>query len=345
MATTKIWPIKDNLKRVVKYAENPEKTEWADLKQALHYVRNGNKTSVGDEKACFVTGVNCNAETAFEEMMAVKQHFGKLGGNVAYHGYQSFKPGEVTPEQCHEIGVELANRLWGKSYQVLVATHLDKGHLHNHLVLNSVSFIDGIKFNDNFGAYYSMRMTSDELCRQNRLSVIENPKGKTPRNIYFAEKNDEPTKYNLMREAIDKSVGMSMTMMQFVAVMKKQGYVIESSPNRKYSTIRSVNGKKAVRMYHLGEDYLPEAIINRILEKSHSIGGNYYDFIKPKRKTTSRKMPFKGDFTRTRKITGLRALYFHYCYLLGVFPKDKPRYKPLSPEIREALRKIDRYSK
>jgi len=149
-----------------------------------------------------------------------------------------------------------------------------------------------------------------------------------------------------MREAIDKAIGISMTMQQFVAVMKKQGYVLELSPNRKYPTIRSINSKKAVRMYHLGDEYLPQAISNRILCKSYTIGGNYYDFIKPKQNTNQHKMLFKGCFAKTRKITGFKALYFHYCYLLGVFPKDKPerRYNPLSPEIKESLRKLERYS-
>lgn len=344
MATTKIWPIKDNLKRVVNYAENPEKTELADLKQALHYAENGEKTSVGDEKSCFVTGVNCRAETAFEEMAAVKQRFGKTGGNIAYHAYQSFKPGEVTPEQCHEIGVALAKKLWGERFQVLVATHLDKGHLHNHLVLNSVSFVHGKKFNCDKRAYYDMRKVSDELCKQHDLSVITNPKGKTPRSIYFAEKNGEPTKYNLIREAIDTAISVSSTLRQFYSVMKKQGYVIENNPNRKYPTIRSANSKKAVRMYHLGENYLPEAITQRILDKPL----RYCDYQKclyQRQTPEPRKVAFKGGFSTTKKITGLRALYFHYCYLLGIFPKDKPRHKPLSPEMREALRKIDRYSR
>lgn len=343
MATTKIWPIKDNLKRVVNYAENPEKTEWADLKQTLHYAKNGEKTSVGDEKSCFVTGVNCRAETAFEEMSAVKKRFGKHGGNIAYHAYQSFKPGEITPEQCHEIGVKLAKKLWGESFQVLVATHLDKGHLHNHLVLNSVSFIDGKKFNCDKRAYYDMRSTSDELCKQHDLSIIKNPKGKTPRTIYFAEKNGEPTKYNLMREAIDTAINASITLRQFHDVMKKQGYVIENNPNRKYPTIRSANSKKAVRMHHLGKDYLPEAITERIANKPLHYG-DYQRYLKQRQMPEPRKVVFKGGLSKAKKITGLRALYFHYCYLLGIFPKEKPRHKPLSPEMREALRKVDRYS-
>lgn len=134
MATTKIWPIKDSLKRVVDYASNPEKTSKDDLEAVIKYAMNGEKTGDNDEQACYVTGINCFAETAFDEMSNTQKHYGKCGGNVAYHCYQSFKPGEVTPELCHQLGVELARRMWGDRYQVLVATHLDRDHLHNHLV-------------------------------------------------------------------------------------------------------------------------------------------------------------------------------------------------------------------
>lgn len=181
MATTKIWPIKGRLKDVTDYAANPEKTEYDDLKSSIAYAVNGEKTASPDEKVFLISGVNCDADTAYEEMAAVKKHFGKTGGNVAYHAYQSFKPGEVTPEECHQIGIELARKLWGDRYQVLVATHLDKEHRHNHFVINSVSFIDGIKFNDNKGAYRLFRTVSDELCAARGLSVIEHPKGRTPR--------------------------------------------------------------------------------------------------------------------------------------------------------------------
>ena len=122
MATTKIWPVRDSLKRLVDYASNPEKTTDDDLAAVIKYAMNGDKTAGVNEKACYVTGVNCIAETALEEMLSVQNHFGKTGGNVAYHCYQSFKPGEVTPEQCHRLGVELARRMWGDKYQVLVAT-------------------------------------------------------------------------------------------------------------------------------------------------------------------------------------------------------------------------------
>ena len=187
MATTKIWAVKDSLSRVVNYAANPEKTNFSDLKQVLLYAENNEKTVDEKEKTMYVTGVNCNRETAFEEMKMTQEKFGKCTGNIAYHAYQSFKTGEVSPELAHEIGVKLARKMWAE-HQVLVATHFNTGTYHNHFVVCSVNMFTGKKFNCNKGAYYRFRGLSDELCNENNLTVIKNPKGRTPRNIYFAEK-------------------------------------------------------------------------------------------------------------------------------------------------------------
>ena len=168
MAVTSIWRVKGWLGKVVVYVENPdktenpaffEKTEMTDreaqgLSDVIAYAVQQEKTeavAADDEGAAimqrFVSGVNCAPATAREEMLAVKKRFGKEGGVVAYHGYQSFAPGEADPVTAHEIGVRLAQKLWGGKYQVLIATHLDKeNHLHSHFVLNTVSFVDGIKF-------------------------------------------------------------------------------------------------------------------------------------------------------------------------------------------------------
>ena len=192
MATTKIWAIKDSISRVISYAKNPEKTTFSDLKQVLKYAENDEKTIDKNEKTMYVTGVNCKTETAYEEMITVQNRFDKTTGNVAYHAYQSFKTGEVSPELAHKIGVELAEKMWSE-YQVVVATHFNTGTYHNHFVVNSVNMFIGKKFNCNKGAYYHFRELSDELCKEYGLTVIDKPAGKTPRSIYFAEKRDECT--------------------------------------------------------------------------------------------------------------------------------------------------------
>lgn len=155
MATTSIWRVNGWLGKVLIYIENPDKTENPDffekqdmdgkeaqgLADVIEYAVQQQKTGKAVESEGetvmrqFVSGVNCSPSTARDEMIAVKKRFGKEDGTVAYHGYQSFAPGEATPELAHEIGLALAKKLWGEKYQVLVATHLDReNHLHNHFV-------------------------------------------------------------------------------------------------------------------------------------------------------------------------------------------------------------------
>ena len=344
MATTKIWAIKDSLSRVVNYAENPEKTIFNDLKQVLKYAENNEKTIEENEKTMYVTGVNCKRETAYEEMIAVQKRFDKTTGNIAYHAYQSFKTGEVSPEIAHEIGVKLAEKMWTE-HQVLVATHFNTGTYHNHFVINSVNMFTGKKFNCNKGAYYHFRRLSDELCSEYGLIVIEKPKGKTPRSIYFAEKRGEPTKYNLMRQAIDETVDMCISYAQFKKIMLKKGYIINDDYNRKYPTIRSINDKKAVRMYQLGKEYLPENISYKVNHNPYYMQDRYYNFIKPKKKSKKYNVyKFKGNFKDIKKMSGIDVLFLLLYHLLGLLPK-RNNYKPLSPEMQREVRKLERYSK
>ena len=198
-------------------------------------------------------------------MVSVQERFDKSGGNVAYHAYHSFETGEISREMCHRIGVELAQRMWGDGYQVLVATHFNTGTYHNHFVINSVNMWNGKKFNCNKGAYYRFIDISDDLCKEYQLTVIENPRGRTARNIYFAQKRGEPTKYNVMRESIDFAINVSVTLKDFLMVMKNEGYEIDLY--RKYPTIKVRNSTKAVRMFRLGEDYTPENIERRIRQR------------------------------------------------------------------------------
>ena len=140
-----------------------------------------------------ISAKNMSGRPAFQQMLEdMRDRFDKCTGNIAYHAYQSFKTGEVSPELAHKIGVELAEKMWSE-YQVVVATHFNTGTYHNHFVVNSVNMFIGKKFNCNKGAYYHFRELSDELCKEYGLTVIDKPAGKTPRSIYFAEKRDECT--------------------------------------------------------------------------------------------------------------------------------------------------------
>lgn len=345
MATTKIWAIKDSLSRVVNYAKNPEKTKFSDLKQVLKYAENDEKTVDEKEKTMYVTGVNCDSKTAYEEMNFVQKKFDKCTGNIAYHAYQSFKTGEVSPELAHKIGVELAKEMW-REYQVVVATHFNTGTYHNHFVVNSVNMFTGKKFNCNKGAYYKFREISDRLCRENNLTVIENPKGKTPRSIYFAEKRGEPTKYNLMRQAIDEAVAICLTYDQFKKVMYKKGYIINDEPNRKYPTIRSINDKKATRMYQLGEEYLPKNIADKVYQNPYYVQEDYYKLMKPKKNYKQYNVyKVKASFKSMKKLSGIDVLFILLFHLLGINTRQNvKKHQPLSPEMKRAIRQMDRYS-
>ena len=349
MATTKIWAIKDSLNRVLDYAANPEKTEYLPLRKSIHYIEDPAKTATNSHEVSYaVSGINCSPETAFEEMINVQDRFGKTGRNVAYHAYQSFKTGEVTDIQCHRLGVELAEKMWGNEYQVLVATHYNTGTFHNHFVINSVNMWTGKKFNCDKRAYFKFRALSDEICREHHLTVIHNPSAKTPRSIYFAEKNGEPTKYNLMRQAIDEAIQSSTCMKDFYKAMNRLGYYVDTNPAHAYATIRSIHSSKNTRLYRLGEGYDRDEIVARVRENFRNnprkVRQNQEQFFRRFDVPEKQTFHLKGSFSTLKRHRSLLAFYYHYLYLLGAFNRPEG-YRPLSPELREDLRRIDKYSR
>ena len=288
----------------------------------------------------FVSGVNCFPGTAREEMMAVKRRYGKENGTVAYHGYQSFAPGETTPEIAHEIGVKLAQRLWGDRYQVLVATHLDhENHLHNHFVVNTVSFADGIKYHRTKEDYRHMREASDDLCSEYGLSVIENPQRGKPQHYgeWRAEKEGRPTWKSSIKDDIDEAIRQSMTERQFWAYLQSHGYQYKIG---KDISVRPPGKERFVRLaLNLGEDYTLARIRGRII--SHSRGG-----VLPEYERIAQRTEYRRDLAKVKKATGFRALYYHYCYLLGIFPQKKPSYPRTRVHhlLREDWMKMDAIS-
>ena len=338
VATTKIWAVKDNLERTVNYAANPEKTVDSDLKKAIHYAGDKAKT----ESRCYVTGVNCNAETAFEEMNAVQERFGKTGGNVAYHAYQSFKTGEITPELCHEIGVELAKKMWGNDYQVLVATHLNTGTLHCHFVINSISCIDGKRLQNEEKAWFKFRHIADEICQEHGLYYNPNPRRKVITEYHQSqlEKAGMPTRYSLLREAIDTAIEHSGSLKEFEKNLQKLGYQYQLSESRKYWTVTPVGRKKPIRLINLGENYSNAAIRQRLLENSSRLD------LKPFHPQTvvirQYHLPTRED--RIKKRGGLYGMYLYYCYRLGYLPKYKIKQNTarLHYVFREDLMKLDK---
>ena len=359
MAVTSIWRVNGWLGKLVIYVENPEKTDNPGfvqqdissrkvdgLEDVIQYAMDSGKTQKADDEQTevlrnFVSGINCHPATAREEMLAVKKRFGKETGTVAYHGYQSFAPGEATPEMAHEIGIKLAQRLWGNQYQVVVATHLDKeSHLPNHFVVNTVSFQNGIKYHRTAKDYHDMQMISDELCREYQLSVIEDPQYGCSKHYgeWRAEQEQRPTWRGLVRSDVDEAIRQSMTERQFFDALQKKGYEIKIG---KDISLRPPGKERFVRLVrNFGEDYSIAGIRTRILQQRRP------ERPLPVSPPKKRYQRCRDSFRKAKKITGFRALYFHYCYLLGVFPKKKSQNKRrLHFLLREDLIKLDAITK
>ena len=314
MATTSLWRVRGYIGKVLLYAENPEKTtlpksigfDDADkdtLEDVISYASREQATN----QRQFVNGINCCPKTARTEMLHTKEAFDKESGTIAYHGYQSFQEGEVTPELAHTIGVRLATKLWGDKYEVIVADHVVKAsHIHNHFVINTVSVVDGRKFHRTKIDYLQMREKSDALCKEYGLSVIENPMGKGKHYAeWFAERNGTPTWRSIIRDDVDVAVKSSITFQQFVRSLKDKGYEVERRET--LLRLRPPGKERFVRFATLGENYTEEAIVNRILRQQRR------EHPPKPHQPAVRKAKVYGDF-RLSKITwkGLRALYFFY---------------------------------
>ncbi|MCM1565172.1 MAG: relaxase/mobilization nuclease domain-containing protein [Dehalobacter sp.] len=342
MATTAIWDVKDRLDRVINYAVNSQKTEnlyfsnpdFQGLRNVLEYTAQDDKT----EKQFYVTGINCDPVIACEQMTRTKLQFQKTDGILAFHGYQSFMPGEATPEAAHHIGVKLAKELWGNRFEVVVSTHIDKHHLHNHFVLNSVSFVDGKRYYDNNATYALMRETSDRLCREYALSVIENPQwGKSKHHAEWqAEQEGKPTWRGLIRKDVDKAVAASITFTQFIVTLRQQGYEVKTGV--KYMAVRPPGKERFVRLKTLGDDYAEEAIKQRILR--NRAPKRPHSFPEPKRKRYA--IRDSKNLKTAKKLTGMQALYLHYLYKMGILPKKSASSKRTHFLLREDLRHMEK---
>ena len=336
MAITKIIAIRDRLDKRVNYAVNGEKTT---LDTGITYAANPEKT----EQLFFTSAINCDScETAFAEMQATKRRFGKLGGVVGYHFIQSFAPGEVTPEQAHRIGVEFAERLFGKRYEAVIGTHLDKAHLHNHVVVNSVSFVDGKKYHSSPGSYYfEVRSASDILCRENDLSVIA-PQGKGKHYAEWkAENTGKPTIRSIIRADIDRLIGEAYTYETFLMLLRRGGDVVRNRPDRKYVTVLPPGGKRAIRLDSLGDGYTEQDIRRRLAGQRE--GGAQ---TAPAMTRTGKRYRVRGKHPAgpKKKITGFQALYLRYLYLLrGTHRKKNFRRVPFS--MRHEVIRLQRYDR
>ena len=327
MAYTSVIPVR-RLDRAVKYVMNKEKTTAVSLQDALDYAANRDKT----EQSCFESSYACTLETAFADMRQTKERWHKSGGVQGYHLVQSFAAGEVTPELAHQIAKELADRVLGGRYEYVIGTHLNTGHIHSHIVWNSVSCVDGKKYRSNYKSYVTeIRAVSDELCRKYKLSVIDTENSKhvaKPYVEWLAEKNGQPTWRTAIRQDVDEAIQQSLTWRQFLNALERNGYEVRMG--RKYPVLRPSGKERFVRFKTLGKRYTPEAIQTRILYPR-----SYRPYVE--NPPTIQHGRLRSGKPR-RKLTGLRALYYRYLYELGALPR-KPR-RP-SYAVRQDAYKLD----
>lgn len=342
MATTGFWPVKDRLKEVIDYANNPDKTIDAkfvdkDLYATLQYASDGDKT----DRKMYVSGINCNAKRAYERMMATKKRFGKLGRNVAYHGYQSFQSGEATPEEAHRIGMETARRMWGNDYEIVVTTHLNTDNLHNHFVINSVSFKTGRKFENHISDHFKLREISDAVCKEYGKSVLQNASFyHGEKKEYWLKQKGKMTHRELLKADIDLAMAESTSFVDFETRLKDLEYEIRRGQYFAHYSIKAPSWKRAIRMDSLGEDYKIEIIKQRLISNQQTVG--FRPFYKPR---YTPLLLLEVEFRKAKKMDGIQvmlALIIELCKLITGNHIDRRSPRPLSPEMRQEVIKLDR---
>ena len=350
MAVTSIWHVSNRMDMALDYIMNPEKTtekpelspEAVAARQAvgdvINYASNADKT----EQMMYVTGINCTPETALEDFMRTKRFWDKTDGRLAYHGYQSFREGdgEITAEKAHEIGIRLAQELWGDRFEVVVATHLNTGHYHNHFVVNSVSFMDGLKYRRTMDDYRKMREISDRLCKEAKLHVVEEPSNIKGKNYseWRAERQGKTTVRGTIREDIDYAIRLSRSEYDFVRTMEGLGYEFKffkpDGTNYEHPGLKPPGAKSYFRFRGLGDGYDYESIRRRIIANTLVPG-------------TPLLIESKSHGPNIEQVQGkdLPSTYKRYCirlYALVSKPKHSKReYIPMA--LREDIAKLDQY--
>ncbi len=311
IATTKIWKINQRIDKVINYIANDVKTE--------------NKA--------FVTGINTTLDNSVSDMNLTKRRFNKQDGILGYHCYQSFKGKEISNENAHQLGIDLANELWGDRFQVIVTTHTNTKNIHNHFFINSVSFVDGKKLYNNKENLAILRETSDNLCTDYGLKVL---KENSYYNTFSASYNRKDKYTNIVKEDINLAISKSRSYDQFLKYLRIMGYTINQKKQYETLSIRKEPYRRNIRVERtFGEEYS----VNTICERIRS--GEVIASILPVIKIEGRYISLNGTIRKKkRKISSLRALYYHYCYLFKIF-SDKKEEK-LSEYQKRGARRLER---
>lgn len=334
MAVCEIWGVKNHLKRVIDYVNNPEKTDlslYDDLHNEINYIINGEKT----EKTIFTSGVNCSVENSYEQMMWIKEQYNKKDGIIAFHSYQSFEEKDISPELAHKIGIELANRVWGDRFQVVVATHLNTEHIHNHFVINSVSYVDGKRYYDNRSSYAYLRKMNDEICKEYGLSYMSEKITRKGIDYSKYQNISYDNYYKKTKRDLDVAISKSNSYDEFIELLSSMNYTIATRADK--LSVRHNDYRRNIRIERkYGKDYTIENIIKQIKGIYIPEQSEYY------------KNRFKKDKTLEVLLKtnskGLAYLYIKYLKLLNNYLKYEKKVS-LSYEIKRDIEKMDSISK
>ena len=318
MSITKYIVINKNLDAVINYAINGEKTENGIL----------------------VSTINCLPETAYSQMMLTKKAFHKEDGRLGYHIIQSFEGKEISPEKCNQIGKELAEELWGDKYQIIICTHINKENVHNHIVFNSVSFVDGIKYHNSNVEIALMKETNDDICRNYGLSIVKSTKASQVSDISksrIANYNRNSGKMELIKADIDEAINEATKYQEFVDILNYKGYYTKKSGNS--ISISSPYYNINIRLARaFGEEYTFDNIKTSI----YNSGLYEYKNANEQEKVYTVRIydSIKIDQEKL-KISSFYRLYVHYLYLLGKLP-PKIHYEE---RTKEYYQEIDKFNK
>ena len=334
IAVVKIWKVVTHLDQVVDYAEDHNKTNlsnFKDLNDLMDYAMNGDKT----EESLYISGINCDPNNATKEMIMIKDKYLKKDGILAWHAYQSFKEGEVTPDEAHKIGLELANEMWGDRFQVVVTTHLNTKHYHNHFVLNSVSFLDGKKYNADRNSYAEFRRLNDLICMEHGKSYLSEKKTKSGINyINYQNRGIKYTNYyKKAKEDLDLAIAKASNYDSFKNILINLGYDITVRAGK--LSIRGKDYKRNIRIErYFGEDYSIDNINKQIKGLYLPETRTYYRNRKPTSILSILSKP---------KYNSFYSMYIRYCNLLNNYP-NYVKKNPLSSSIKEDVKKLDSFS-
>ena len=306
MAVTKILPRNSRLDVAIKYVLNGEKTDHQVL----------------------TARINCDPGWEYRQMMDTKEELGKTGGRLAYHIIQSFKPGEITPELALQIAKEFAEECLS-DYEVVIGTHVDKEHIHSHILFNSVNRRTGEKFHINNREYYEkIRSVSDRLCRKYGLSIVMDAE-EPPKAASYAEwlrlSCGEPTFRSMLEADLRTAIEDATSLGEFFMIMEHLGYEVKHG-NRLSFRLRGQ------------ERFMCPERKNKLFTEDNimaAINGNM-DAIEAGLTPAAVYRPRYVPYQKHPKYTGFMALYVHYLYILGKI--EKRQYQPrMTPQMRKDL--------